>query len=116
MIFVFDHDDRGLEVFQSKREAISACEGIDVEDSPCEFWDNDGKALRAVFTKPNKRGSFSSVSGTYQLEPNPTGASLIEILPKVSYVEGTPPLNSLEAVRQHLTSQANGTQRSCAPS
>ena len=116
MIFVFDHDDRGLEVFPSENDAISACEGIDVEDSPCEFWDNEGKALKVVFTKPNERGSFSVVSGIYHLEPNPEGESLINMLPQVSYVEGTPPLNSIEAVRQHLTSQASGTQQSCAPS
>lgn len=106
MIFVFDHDDRGLEVFSSEEGAISACEGIDVRDSPCKFWDNNGNALKAVFTQSNKRSFFSVVSGTYYLEPDPEGEPLIDTLSQVSYVEGAPPLNTIEAVRQHLKNPA----------
>lgn len=104
MMFVFDNDDRSLEIFPSEKEAVAACEGIDVEESPCEFWNEEGQPLKAVFTKPNEKGSVSVVSGTYHLEPNREGNKLINMLSHVSYVEGKAPLNTIEAVRQHLTS------------
>ncbi len=104
MIFVFDNDDKGLEIFPSEKDAIAACEGIDVEESPCEFWNNCGQALKVVFTKSNERGSFTVVSGKYHLEPNPEGEPLMNRLSQVSFVEGEPSLNSVETVRQHLTS------------
>jgi len=107
MIFVFDNDDKSLEIFPSEKDAIAACEGIDVEESPCVFWNNEGQALKAVFTKPNEKGSFSVVSGLYHLESNPSGKPLINVLEQVSYVEGKSPLNSIESVRQHLTSSGN---------
>ena len=107
MIFVFDNDDKSLEVFPNESVAIVVCEGIDVEESPCEFWNNDGGALRAVFTKPNNKGLFTVISGNYHLEPNPEGESLLEKLSQVSYVEGNSSLKSVEAVRQHLTSSSS---------
>ena len=108
MIFAFDNDDKGLSVFSSEEDAIAAHEGIDVEESPVHFWDLEGNALTAVFTKPNVRGTFTVVSGTYHLEPCPTGVSLVNMLAQVSYVQGNAPLNSIEAVRQHLTRQGLG--------
>lgn len=110
MIFVFDNDDKGLEVYTSEQEAIDACEGIDVVESPCEFWNNEGQSLKAIFTKPNKKGSFSVVSGAYHLEPNPEGEPLINMLPQVSYVKGKSLLNTIEAVRQHLTNSGSRTR------
>lgn len=107
MIFVFDNDDKSLEIFPSEKDSIAACEGIDVEESPCVFWNNGGQALKVVFTKPNEKGSFSVVSGLYHLESNPSGKPLINVLEQVSYVEGKSPLNSIESVRQHLTSSGN---------
>jgi hypothetical protein len=109
MIFVFDYDDKSLEVFLNEKDAIAAYEGIDVGESPCEFWNNEGHSLKAVFTKPNKRGSFSVLSGTYHLVPNPEGERLINMLVQVTYVESESPLKSIEAVRQHLTSSYAGS-------
>ena len=42
MIFEFNNDDKGLDVYPSEKEAIDACEGIDVVESPCDFWNNKG--------------------------------------------------------------------------
>jgi hypothetical protein len=102
-IFVFSTDDRGLEVFESKEAAIAACEGIDVENGECLFWDEHGFSLEAVFSKPNKRGSFTVVSGVYDLRPFPEGLELMEVLPNVVYVEGHGMFNSVAEIRQHLT-------------
>ena len=103
MIFVFNNDDKGLDVYPSEKEAIDAYEGIDVVESPCDFWNNEGLSLKAVFTRPNEKGSFSVVSGTYHLESNPEGEPLIKLLSQISTVEGKSPLNTIEALRQHLT-------------
>jgi hypothetical protein len=102
-VFVFSTDDLGLEVFASKQDAIAACEGIDVENGECLFWDEHGISLKAEFSIPNKKGSFTVVSGTYDLVPFPEGLELIEFLPKVSYVEGHGHFKDVAEVKRHLT-------------
>lgn len=107
MVFTFNSDDKSLEVFPKKQDAIASCEGIDVEELPILFWGQNGQALEAVFTKQNERGFCTVVSGAYHLAEKPNGKPLISILEQVSYVEGKPPLNNIEAIRQHLTNQDN---------
>jgi hypothetical protein len=77
-IFAFATDDKGLEVFLSKEEAIAYCEGIDVENGEWLFWDEYGASLEAKFSIPNKKGRFSVVSGKYDLVPFPQGLELAE--------------------------------------
>lgn len=102
VVFVLNNDDKGLEIFPSEKAAIAAYEGIDVEESPCDFWNDKGEALRVIFTEPNKRSLFSVVSSAYHLKLNSDGELLINILDQVTYVEGHPPLNSIKAVREYL--------------
>lgn len=102
-VFVFSTDDLGLEVFDSKKDAIAACEGIDVENGECLFWDERGVSLKAEFSTPNKKGSFTVVSGIYDLVPFPEGLDLIEFLPKVGYVEGHGHFKDVAEVKRHLT-------------
>ncbi|QQD18363.1 hypothetical protein I6N98_00340 [Spongiibacter nanhainus] len=102
-VFVFSTDDLGLEVFDSKQDAIDACEGIDVENGECLFWDEHGIGLKAEFSTPNKKGSFTVVSGTYDLVPFPEGLELVELLPKVGYVEGHGHFKDVTEIKQFLT-------------
>ena len=104
MIFVLATDDWGLEVFPTKEEAIAACEGIDVEEGNYLFWDNDGSSLEARFSTPNKHGSFTVVSGVYDLLPEDNGDPLVSVLSKAKYLEANSWFSSVEAVRRHLTS------------
>ncbi len=115
IIFAFVSDDKGLEVFEDEMPAISSFEGIDVQDVPILFWDASGQPLKVVFDIPNKRGKLSVVSGEYRLEPGGESAPLLEVLDQVSYVDGPNPFVSIDAVRQHLTSQAKWDAESGTP-
>lgn len=111
MIFAFATDDRTLRLFPTELEAVAYCEGIDVEEGVWRFFDAEGKALEAVFTKPNSRGSFSIVSGIYSLRPSSdTTLSLLETLPEVVAVEGKPPFNSVAEIARLLTSRSRPTR------
>jgi hypothetical protein len=88
MIFAFATDDCGLMAFATEPDAISYCEGIDVENGEWSFFAHDGSPLEAHFTTPNRKGSFTGASGTYVLRPNASGPSLCSLLSNVSYVEG----------------------------
>lgn len=90
VIYVFANDDRGLTAYASHVEAISACEGIDVEANNYRFFSATGEALRPRVTRPSSSGALTIVSGEYLLEPDdrPATAGLSAILPEVSYVEG----------------------------
>lgn len=105
MIFAFATDEKTLMVFPSESEAIAYCEGVDVEEGNWFFFDSDGKPLDAVFTAPNKQGSFSMVSGFYILRPSAKVSvkSLLDQLGEVAAVEGKPPLNSLTVIKRLLT-------------
>lgn len=109
-IFAFSTDDRGLEVFLTKEEAISYCEGIDIENGEWIFWDEFGSSMEAKFYEPNKKGILGVVSGKYDLVPFPEGLELIEFLSNVGYVEGHGMFKDVSEVRQHLTRQARRTR------
>jgi hypothetical protein len=109
-IFAFSTDDRGLEVFSSKEEAISYCEAVDIENGEWIFWDEFGISMEVKFYTPNQKVKFSSVSGKYDLVPFPKGLELIEFLSNVDYVEGRGMFGDVSEVRQHLTRQARRTR------
>lgn len=105
-IFAFSTDDKGLEVFPNKKEAICYCEGIDIENGEWVFWDEFSTNLEAKFSTPNQKSKVGVVSGKYDLVPFPEGLELIEFLSNVSYVEGRGMFKNVSEVRQHLTRQA----------
>ena len=107
MIFGYATDERSLEVFPSMEKAISAAEGVDVEDGVWLFFAEDGSPLEAVFTTPNQRGNFTVRSGSYSLRPSASSQlrGLLAILPEVTSVEGE--LDSVDAVRQFLTNRCS---------
>ena len=102
MIFALATDDRGLTVFPNLESAIAYCEGIDIEDGLWLFWDGNGEALEAVFSRPNERNRFSVLSGTYSLRPSPNGKGFLESIEHVGYLEENPHFASLDAVVAHV--------------
>jgi len=115
MVFVHLADENTLVVHEDAAEAIRACEGIDVEDVICVFFDDNGQPLRAVFDEPNQRGRFVVVSARYHLAPDGDGQSLLELLPSVASIEGKGALRTLEDVRRLLTTQCTGRAPNAAP-
>jgi hypothetical protein len=104
MIFAVETEERALRAFASEADAISACEGLDVEAAVWLFWSNDGTPLEPVFTVPNKRGLFTVKNGVYFLRPA-TGlhhARLSEAVDEVLNFEGPAPFTSASAVKTHL--------------
>ena len=87
-MFALARDDGGLVAFPSPGQAVSYCEGIDVEDGVWSFFAEDGSPLAAVFDQPNERGQFSVVSGQYSLQPA-SGPSLQERLGEIRAVGGS---------------------------
>ena len=90
MVFALGTDDGELMVFPTAAEAVSYCEGIDVEDGGWLFFAGDGSPLEAQFERPNERGTFTVRSGTYALRPA-IGSShqpLQARFPEVRSVEG----------------------------
>jgi hypothetical protein len=110
MVFVLLTDENTLEIHEDEPSAIRSCEGVDVEDGVCLFFDDSGQPLNPVFDTPNKRiGPFVS-SGHYRLRlAEPGRAILLELLPKVVNVEGPPLLRSVADVERLLTSRSSGT-------
>ncbi len=88
MIFALAMDDGGLLVFPTETDAVSHCEGIDVEDRKWLFYSEDGSPLEARFERPNRRGRFFVVSGTYALQRAVSGRWLQERLAQVKTVDG----------------------------
>jgi hypothetical protein len=84
--FCFETDDNSLITFASEDEAISHCEGIDVNNGIWLFFTGSGTPLKAVFSIPPKDGFFFS-SGKYRLE-DAEGTNLKEMLGRVSLVSG----------------------------
>jgi hypothetical protein len=117
MIFAFATDDKTLMVFPNGSEAIAYCEGVDVEEGNWLFFDGEGNPLDAVFTTPNKHGSFSVVSGVYILQPSAEVSvkSLLDQLGEVAAVEGKPPLNSVAEIKKLLTLRSSGDAPSARP-
>lgn len=67
VFYALARDDGTLTAFQTERELVAACEGIDVEDGVYRFFDAAGRPLLPHFTSPNQRGRLSLTSGTYIL-------------------------------------------------
>ena len=104
-MFALARDDGGLVAFPSPGQAVSYCEGVDVEDGVWSFFAEDGSPLAAVFDRPNKRGRFSVVSGRYSLQPA-SGPSLQDRLSEVRAVGGT--ISSVGELRAILERCASG--------
>lgn len=105
MIFAVETEEQTLHVFRDEAAAVSYCEGLDVEAAIWLFWDNAGVPLQPEFITPNQRGLFIVKNGTYRLvraDPN-HHAELLEALEHIKAVEGLADMNSLSAVRRHLT-------------
>ncbi len=115
MLFVYLTDENTLVVHEDAADAIRSCEGIDVEDGSCAFFDGDGQPLRVVFDEPNKRRRFVVVSGRYRLVPDREGRGLLELLPTIANIEGNRVLRSLDDVRRLLTAQFTGRAPNAAP-
>ncbi len=105
MIFAFATDDRTLMVFLNEAKAVAYCEGIDVEAGGWAFFDNDGRPLDAVFTRPNFKAGPIVGSGTYVLRPTPSASaqSLAQRLHEVASVEGPENLTTVADVERLLT-------------
>jgi hypothetical protein len=104
MIFAVSTDDRSLMAFATEAEAISHCEGIDVEAGIWLFWDDDGEPMEARFHVPNKRGFFGISSGIYTLVSAAAGSKAIldDALDGVAGFGGPAPFDSAEGVRGYL--------------
>jgi hypothetical protein len=110
VIYVFANDDRGLTAYASEAEAISACEGVDVEDGNYRFFSSEGKPLLPRVTVPTTRSFGLVTSGLYELrnDTTPKSADLISLLTQVSYVEGCG-LASVADVMAHMERHANAS-------
>jgi len=104
MIFALETEERTLITFPSELEAISYCEGLDVEAAVWLFWNERGEPLEACFSIPNKRGFFTVQNGTYSLVPASQNhnADLIEALDEILSFDSPEPFNSSDGVRKYL--------------
>ena len=112
MIFVVETEEQTLHVFPDEANAISYCEGLDVEAAIWLFWDEAGMPLEPEFIIPNKRGLFTVQNGTYRLvKAGPDHhADLVEALEHIKSVEGSSSLRTTEDIRRHLTTNSKGTR------
>ena len=101
-IFALDTDDLGLTVFANERDAVSHCEGIDVEDGVWRFWDASGAPLKARFDVPNEKGRFCVASGRYHLEADQDGEHLLAVLDQASYIQDEAGLIDTASIRTRL--------------
>jgi hypothetical protein len=104
MIFAVETEERTLTAFPSEAEALTYCEGLDVEAAVWLFWSDVGEPLEPHFTVPNKRGFFVVGNGTYTLVPALPDhhAMLTEALDEVLNFESPAPFNSAQGVRNYL--------------
>ena len=109
MIFVFVEDGT-LEIVESLEEARKNYEGIDVESKVFEFFDENGKYLKPIFTKPNKIKKlfwllYTVESGDYDLEPSPSEEhNILDALSEVQAIEPNKWFKTVDEVKQFLTS------------
>ena len=104
MIFTVETEERTLIALPSEAEAISYCEGLDVEAAVWLFWNDCGEPLVPQFSIPNTRGLFSVKSGTYSLvavSPN-HHAELMEALEEIMTFESPAPFDSADGIRNYL--------------
>ena len=110
MIFALATDENTLLVFKSITDAMTYCEGIDVEDGGWSFWDNVGRALDAEFHNPNHRDGFTVGNGSYRLASAADKATLADSLNSIGQIGDNPHFPTLSAVRAHLASVAQVSQ------
>lgn len=101
MIFAYATDERSLRIFDSEAHAIAYCEGPDVELGVWKFFGPLGESLVAEFTEPVRHGALTVSQGRYRLCPG-DGESLVDLLPRIEYVEGGPGLSSVADVAHAL--------------
>ena len=102
MIFAFATDDCTLQVFETEADAISYCEGPDVNSGKWQFFGDDGSSLVAVFSEPVERTRFTVSQGRYHLQRG-SDSSLLGLLPRVEAVEGLKGMCSVSDVHRFLT-------------
>lgn len=104
MIFTLATDECTLTALSSAVDAIAHCEGVDVEDGVWLFWDDRGDPLDAQFSVPNKRGSFTMVSGQYSLVSAAPSSrpQLMRALDEVRNFGSSAPFDSADGVRAYL--------------
>jgi hypothetical protein len=120
MVFVLLTDENTLVVYDDEASAIRSCEGIDVEDGVCLFFNDVGQPFEPVFDEPNQRGRFMVVSGRYHLRQAREGSrkTLLQLLPDVMNIEGPPTLTIGEVERllsARLTPNARKSDVSRSP-
>jgi hypothetical protein len=108
MIFAF-LEDGTLEIKRDLAEVRRDFEPIDVEDLVVEFYDEKGRPLQPVFTRPNRqrnvlRWLVSLEQGEFELRPGQdVSRDPIEVkLSETVALEPNPFLKSLEEVRDYL--------------
>ncbi len=108
MIFVFV-EDGSLEIVSDIDEVRKNCEGIDVESSVFQFFDENGRFLEPRFTKPNKKGRFLSIfewveSGEFELVPavEDVSENIFDYLIEISELKPNPWFHTLDEVRHYL--------------
>jgi len=108
MIFAVETEERALYTFQSREDAIAACEGLDVEAAVWLFWDESGEPLEPKFTVPNKRGLFSVSNGVYSLIPTTRYcySHLSEALENVTSFMSPAPFDTREGILRELDLRA----------
>ena len=108
MIFVFV-EDGSLEIVSDIDDGRKNCEGIDVESSVFQFFDENGQFLEPRFTKPNKKGRFLGIfewieSGEFELVPADQSISenIFDYLNETSDLKPNLWFSSLDEVRRYL--------------
>lgn len=111
MVFAF-LEDGTLEVHATPLAATRQYEGIDVESGVVRFYDESGTYLEPRFTTPNRQGKTLGlipwvVSGTYELEPNPSAEAdpFALALHETSVLEPNPWFASLDELKVRLAAR-----------
>jgi hypothetical protein len=108
MIFAFV-EDGSLEIKRDLAEVRRDFEAVDVENLVVEFYDEQGRPLEPVFTKPNRRRKIlgflvSLEQGEFELRrtEDPTCDPIEVKLSETVALEPNPFFGSLEEIRTHL--------------
>jgi hypothetical protein len=112
MIFALDETGE-ISVLSDLAETRKHCEAIDVESGVWRFFDDDGRPLEAVFSRPNKVSKLfwiiSSIEpGEFLLKPAVAKStpSLLQALDATSaYMNDTSRFHTLEDLRAYLNSR-----------
>jgi hypothetical protein len=103
MVFVLLTDEQTLMVYPTEAAAISACEGIDVEDGEYRFFNAAGHPLLPVFDEPNSRTRLLVRSGRYHLRlAEDARDDLLSLLPSIPRIEPSTALKSADDVERFV--------------